>query len=76
MDFGTERAKEVAAARAKASGQSFEEIVAAMKERSPTLRVGRAEEVAAAVAFMASEQAAFINGTGILVDGGENRGIF
>lgn len=72
----TERAKEVAAARAKASGQSFEEVVAAMKERSPTLRTGRPEEVAAAVVFLASESAAFINGTGILVDGGESRGLF
>ena len=72
----TERAKEVAAARARASGRSFEEIVEAMKDRSPTLRIGRAEEVAAAVVFLASESAAFINGTGLLVDGGESRGLF
>jgi len=34
------------------------------------------EEVAAAVAFLASEPAAFINGTSLLVDGGESRGLF
>lgn len=33
-------------------------------------RMGRAEEVAAAVAFMASDDASFITGTTLNVDGG------
>ena len=40
----------------------------------PIGRPGRAEDVAAAVAFLASEDASFINGTHILVDGGMSVG--
>ena len=35
-------------------------------------RYGRPEEIAAAVAFLAGPDAAYITGTGILVDGGAN----
>ncbi|MFH1531792.1 MAG: SDR family oxidoreductase [Pseudomonadota bacterium] len=72
----TERAREIAGARARATGKTLEEVIEAMHDRSPTGRAGRAEEVAAAVAFLASEPAAFINGTSLLVDGGESRGLF
>jgi len=36
----------------------------------PVQRAGRPEDIAAAVAYLASEDAAFVNGTHILVDGG------
>jgi NAD(P)-dependent dehydrogenase (short-subunit alcohol dehydrogenase family) len=36
----------------------------------PMQRLGRAEEVAAAIAFAASERASFITGTELIVDGG------
>lgn len=51
----------------------------AMKERSKTIpigRIGKPEELGALVAFLASEQAAYITGTTIQIDGGANRGIF
>lgn len=38
--------------------------------RNPMQRVGRAEEVAEAIAFLASERASFINGHDLVVDGG------
>ena len=43
-----------------------------MKNFVPTLvgRLGRVEEVAAAVAFLASPLAGFINGANLRVDGG------
>jgi len=41
-----------------------------MRGLVPTGRYGRAEEVAAAVAFLASPDAAFINGTELTIDGG------
>jgi NAD(P)-dependent dehydrogenase (short-subunit alcohol dehydrogenase family) len=44
--------------------------------RPPTGRVGRPEDVAGAVAFLASEDAAFVNGALLLVDGGMRAGCF
>ena len=51
----------------------------ALKEKAkniPVGRIGKPEELAALVAFLASEQAAYISGATIQVDGGANRGIF
>ena len=42
----------------------------ALEEETPLCRLGTPEEVAAAVAFLASEQAAFITGPVLRVDGG------
>jgi 3-oxoacyl-[acyl-carrier protein] reductase len=42
----------------------------------PLGRIGKPEELAALVTFLASEQAAYISGTTIQVDGGANRGLF
>jgi len=50
----------------------------ALKERAkniPLGRIGKPEELAALVIFLASGQAAYISGTTIQVDGGANRGI-
>ncbi|WP_084513375.1 SDR family oxidoreductase [Nocardia mikamii] len=41
-----------------------------MTERTPLRREGRAEEVAAVVAFALSDVASFLNGTDLVVDGG------
>ena len=51
----------------------------ALKERAknvPLRRIGKPEELAALVTFLASEQAGYISGATIQVDGGANRGIF
>jgi NAD(P)-dependent dehydrogenase (short-subunit alcohol dehydrogenase family) len=44
--------------------------MAALVEQTPLGRVGRAEDVAAAVAFLLSDEAAFVSGIDVLVDGG------
>jgi len=41
-----------------------------MRSANPMQRFGRPEEVAAAVAFLVSEDAAYVNGATLSVDGG------
>ncbi|TXS42490.1 SDR family oxidoreductase [Streptomyces sp. OR43] len=45
----------------------------ALAEQVPLGRLGRPEEIAAAVAFLASGQSSFITGTSLYVDGGLNQ---
>jgi 3-oxoacyl-[acyl-carrier protein] reductase len=52
------------------TGQSADDIEAAMLRQIPAGRFGQAEEVAQAVAFLASPAAAYINGINVPVDGG------
>ena len=47
----------------------------AMKKMTPLGRVGKPEEVADLVLFLASERAAFIHGANITIDGGANPGL-
>jgi len=46
------------------------EVMKAMLESIPLRRIGRAEEVSAAVVFLASEEASYITGATLYVDGG------
>lgn len=54
----------------------IEQALADKAQSIPLGRIGKPEELAATVVFLASEQASYITGTTIQVDGGANRGIF
>jgi 3-oxoacyl-[acyl-carrier protein] reductase len=51
-------------------GKSFEEAKKEMEKEIPAGRISEAHEVAAAVAFLASPAAGYINGINLPVDGG------
>jgi 3-oxoacyl-[acyl-carrier protein] reductase len=71
----TERQDELAAVRGKALGKSKEEIINSWAFQAPIRRMASAEEIAAAVAFLASERASYITGVTLQVDGGWVRGL-
>ena len=57
-------------ARAARQGVDLEQLYAAMGKDIPLGRVGRAEEVANVIAFLASDAASFVSGTSVNLDGG------
>jgi len=61
---------------AAASGSSPEDVIANLAKEVPLGRYGTAEEVAAVIAFLASDAASYINGAAIDVDGGLYNGLY
>ena len=68
--FDTERIAQLNAQKAKKMGIPASEVRAALEESVPAKRIGRPEEYANLVCFLASEQASYITGTNIPIDGG------
>lgn len=66
----TSRLYELALAKEKATGVSHEKVLAEMAMSVPMKRLASAEEIASMVVYLASEQAGYITGTTIQVDGG------
>ena len=66
----TERLAHLADANAKRTGTTRDDAYAAWIAQTPAGRLGRAEELGATIAFLASDRAGFITGQAILVDGG------
>jgi 3-oxoacyl-[acyl-carrier protein] reductase len=66
----TERLTELAEKRAQIKGCSPEDIWASWYDEIPMGRVGEPQELAALVAFLASEQAGYITAQSMAVDGG------
>ena len=72
----TKRQEELSASRAVVKKMTFEEYLADSAKTIPTGRLGAPEEIGNVVAFLASEQASYINGVNLLVDGGLAKGIY
>ncbi len=72
----TARLYELAIDEAKRTGKSHEEVLASMAAKVPMERLGKPEEIAYLVAFLASERAGYITGTTIPVDGGVIKSTF
>jgi len=66
----TERLDELIGVQAKNAGLDREKILERLNAQVPLGRIGKPEEFAAMVAFLASERASYINGCSIPVDGG------
>lgn len=71
----TDRLVEITHMQAQHHGYSQESAMASRVGNIPTGRLGRPEEMADLVAFLASNRAGFINGLSIPLDGGQLRSV-
>jgi len=73
--INTERQQELMLQRSASKKISVEEYMANISVDIPAGRMGKLEEVGDVIAFLASENASYINGVNLLVDGGLAKGI-
>ncbi|HYM86195.1 MAG TPA: SDR family oxidoreductase [Pseudoxanthomonas sp.] len=71
----TQRLEQILDDRSASTGKSRDAIAAAMLSTVPVGRFAEASEIAAAIAFLASPAAAYINGVSLAVDGGRMQSI-
>ena len=68
--FDTERIKELNKEKSKSLGITETEVLDKMKSLVPASRLGKPEEYGYLVSFLSSDNAAYINGASIPIDGG------
>lgn len=71
----TDRLIDLAKRRSAASGQPEQEIVDGWAAEAPLKRIGRPQELADTIVWLASERASYVTGQTILVDGGAYKGL-
>jgi 3-oxoacyl-[acyl-carrier protein] reductase len=72
----TDRSIHLAETRARATGQSVDDVIAQTASTIPLRRYGQPEEIANLAVFLASSAASYLTGTSILCDGGLYRGLY
>ncbi len=71
----TDRVRQTAADAAQKQGVSIDEVLGQRAQTIPMKRIGKPEELAGMVAFLASERAGFITGVSLQIDGGAHAGL-
>ena len=74
--FYTDRLKSNFATNAEKSGKTLDEVADARRKAVPAQRFGTPEEFGEVCAFLCSQQAAYLTGQNILLDGGAYPGTF
>ena len=71
----TDRQRHLAQVISERDGISPDEALLRQAKTNPMQRLGQPEEIAAAIAFLCSQPAAYITGTNLLADGGGVKGL-
>ena len=71
----TDRVRQTARNRAASEAMTFEQAMDAQRATNPMRALGTSEDFGAVVAFLCSQQAKFITGDNVLVDGGAYAGL-
>ncbi|MCC2636147.1 MAG: family NAD(P)-dependent oxidoreductase [Ramlibacter sp.] len=74
--FDTDRIKATMEGSAKKTGKSIEEVRQARLNTIPAKRLGTPDEFGTACAFLCSQQASYITGQNVLIDGGAYPGSY
>lgn len=71
----TGRLQSIAETKAGKTNSSVDQVFDEMAAQSPMQRIAEPEEVAEAIAFLASDRASYINGINVPVDGGRTKSL-
>jgi len=71
----TDRVRQTAHSRTKTEGLTYEQAMDSQRGTNPMRALGTSEDFGAVVAFLCSQQARFITGENVLVDGGAYAGL-
>ena len=71
----TSRLQSIASVKADLTNETVEQVFEEMASETPMRRIAQPEEIAAAIAFLASPAASYINGINVPVDGGRTKSL-